>query len=107
MQNFTLKALLYIPTLYITVEFLLTSDGQAGVSLLLGCALALCTPVTIRTAANKVCIQRVLQSQKRAREEVEDKIIREWAKQERKAVQEERERREQRQSWWRRLLCFD
>ena len=52
MQNFTLKALLYIPTLYITVEFLLNSDGQAGVSLLLGCALALCIPVTIRTAAN-------------------------------------------------------
>lgn len=37
----------------------------------------------------------MLDIQKRAREEVEDRILREWVKQERRAMQQERERREQ------------
>lgn len=47
----------------------------------------------------------MLDTRKRAKEEVEDRIIWEWAKQERKAMKKERERREQ--SCWRKINCFN
>jgi len=50
-----------------------------------------------------MCRQKVLDIQKRAREDVEDRIIREWVKQERRAMQQQRERE---QHWWKKTTIF-